>query len=178
MRESVQFSKSALAVIAVCCLGACAHAAADPGAGDVRYEVSVGLYGWPDVEDLQPLSRDELDETGFNLGGAVHWPLKQIGDGDLLLGFDVGLFPNQSDIIAGGGYLVPSVKWRPGVNRGLSLDAGLGFYSVDFAEIAGDSPLFIGTDEWKKKRLRRFRWRDLEHSLSTARKKSWADAVV
>lgn len=153
MREAVQLSKSTLAVITACCLAACAHAAADPGVGNIRYEVSIGVNGWPDVEDLQPLSPDKLDETGFDLGGAVHWPLKQIGDGDLRLGFNVGLFLNQSGIIAGGGYLVPSVKWRPDVNRGLSLDAGLGYYTVNFAEIAGDASLFFGPDVWKKNGL-------------------------
>ncbi len=153
MRNSIKFPKTALLVVAVHCLGACEHASADPGLGSVRFELSVGLHSWPDVEDLQPRAGDKLHKVRFNVACAVHWPVKQHGDGDLLLGFDLGLFPNKSDIFAGGGYLLPSVKWRPSEDRTLSVDAGFGIYRVDIAEIAGDARLFSGTDSGKRNGL-------------------------
>ncbi len=150
MRKSLKFSMSALLVVAVYCLDAYTLATANPGARNFRFEVSVGLCSWPDVEDLQSIVRGKLDKVHFNVAFAVHWPLKQTGNGDFLLGFDLALFPNKNNIIAGGGYLLPSVKWRPSENRNLSVDAGFGFYKVDFAEIARDAPLLGGTDIWKK----------------------------
>lgn len=126
------------------------HAAVGPDARNYRYEVSVGIHSWPDVEDLQPLVSGKLYTERFQIACALHWLVNQRTGEDLLIGFDAGLFPIKSELFAGGGYLLPSFKWRPSGKRTLSVDAGFGFYKVDFAEIANGARLLGGTDVWKK----------------------------
>lgn len=137
-----------LFALAACGLGSATDAAADPGGEGARFEMSVGFQSWPDIEDLQPLARGRLDKLRFSVRWALHWPVKQSGDRELLVGFELGLIPNTRTPLASGGFLVPSARWRPGQDRRWSVDAGLGFYKANFAEIAGRKPLLGGTDIW------------------------------
>lgn len=123
--------------------------------GGVRYEASVGFHGWADLDDLEPVSPGDFHQSGYSLSGAAHWPLPRRGDSELRLGVDFGLFMNESDIvfiseqlISRGLYLTPSLKWKPGKNKRVSLDAGLGYYLVDIAEVVSDYGWFVETELW------------------------------
>lgn len=118
-----------------------------------RFEAAIGVHGWPKLADIRA-TQGEFDETGFSLGGAAHWPLRRVGNGNVLAGVDFGLFTNDSSIsflldslIARGAYLIPSVKWR--VAERLSIDAGIGVYLVDIAEVASEY-FFVETEVWEQ----------------------------
>lgn len=125
--------------------------------GGVRYEVALGFNSWSALGELQPVASGEFDEVGYVFSGAVHWPVRRSGDNELLLGFDAGLFPNESSIafvsdnlLARGLFLVPSLKWRPGTTKRLSLDAGIGYYLVDIAEVVSEYSFYIETEVWQE----------------------------
>ncbi len=87
----------------------------------------------------------------------MHWPLKRFAHSELLAGIDLGLFANESDIrfiseslTARNGYLVPSVKWMFGRRHRYSLDAGVGYYLADIAEVFSDYPLYGETVLWEE----------------------------
>ena len=122
-----------------------------------RYEVAIGTHSWPGIADLQPTGGGEFDELGFNLSIAGHWPVWRFDESELLLGFDLGLFSNDSnvrfvtdDVLARNGYLTPSVKWMFGHKHRYSIDAGAGYYLLDMVELAGDYPLTIETQLWEE----------------------------
>ena len=123
--------------------------------GGVRYEVALGFSSWSALADLQPVTDGSFDSVGFVFSGAVHWPVRAYEKSGLLLGIEAGLFPNESDIrfvsdnlLGRGLYLTPSLKWKPGAKRRLSLDAGLGYYLVDIAEVVSDYPWYFETELW------------------------------
>ena len=71
-------------------------------------------------------------------------------------GVDIGLFANDSNIrfiseslTARNGYLMPSVKWMFGDRHRYSLDAGVGYYLQDIAEVAGEYPMIWETQLWE-----------------------------
>lgn len=157
MCEATRFSALVPLVIVVAVLSSSAHAAVENSDDRIRYEVAIGIHGLPGLAELQPASQGDFDEVGLNLGGAVHWPTRHVGNHKLRLGFDIGLFANGSNIlfvsdhlILRGAYLVPSIKWEPGASDRFSLDAGLGFYLIDIAEVAGDYPWLIETEIWEQ----------------------------
>lgn len=121
-----------------------------------RTEVMLGAHAWLDAEDLQPLADGSFDNAGFNLGGAVHWPLPQFHRHGVLLGVDFVLLPTESsvrflrdDLILRGGYLTASVRWYPRLQRRISVDAGAGLYIADIAEVGAGYGLFTETELWE-----------------------------
>ena len=122
-----------------------------------RLEVAIGAHSWPGIADLDPARDGQFDDVGFNINLAAHWPVKRFGDSELLAGIDLGLFANESNIrfasdtlVARNGYLAPSVKWMFGNRHRYSLDAGLGYYLQDIAEVAGEYPMYWETQFWEE----------------------------
>lgn len=122
-----------------------------------RVEVAIGAHSWPGLADLDAAAGGAFDEVGFNISLAAHWPVRHFADSELLVGMDLGLFTNESDIrfisdtlTARNGYLTPSVKWMFGNRHRYSLDAGLGYYLQDITEIAGEYPMIWETQLWEE----------------------------
>lgn len=110
-----------------------------------RFEVAIGTHSWPGIAGIKSLNGGSFDEVGLSLNAAAHFPWRRMGDGLLMAGVDIGLFSNDSNIllntdtlISRGGFITPSVKWKPDANGRWSLDAGLGYYLVDIAEVLTD----------------------------------------
>jgi hypothetical protein len=121
-----------------------------------RYEIAVGAHAWPGLADVEPVADGSFDEVGLSISAAVHWPVWRFDDSELMVGGDLGLFTNESsipfitdDIIARAGYVAPSVKWMFGRHHRYSLDAGLGYYLLDIAEVAGEYPAIFETQLWE-----------------------------
>jgi hypothetical protein len=122
-----------------------------------RYEVAIGATSWPGLADLEPPGGGSFDEFGINLGFSAHWPVWRFAGSELLAGFDLGLSSNESDIrylsddvIARNGYLLPSIKWMFGRRHRYSFDAGVGYYLLDIAEVAGEYPAILETQLWEE----------------------------
>lgn len=125
-----------------------------------RYEIAIGAHSWPGLADLDSVRNGQFDEVGFNISLAAHWPVKRFTDSELLAGVDLGLFANESNIrftsdslIARNGYLAPSLKWMFGSKHRYSLDAGIGYYLQDIAEVAGEYPNYWETQFWEESAL-------------------------
>ncbi len=123
--------------------------------GRVRYELAIGTQSWPGVGDLQPLGGGTFDELGFNLAAAIHWRVRRFEKSELLLGVDLSLMSNTSDVplllddvMVRDIYLGPSLKWVFGQRHRYSLDAGITFHEVDIAEVAGNAYGYIETEIW------------------------------
>lgn len=122
-----------------------------------RYEIAIGGNSWPGLADLDAARTGEFDETGFSLNLAAHWPVRRFADSELLVGIDLGVLTNDSNIrfiseslTARNGYLVPSVKWMFGRRHRYSLDAGAGYYLQDIAEVITAYPLYGETRLWEE----------------------------
>ena len=122
-----------------------------------RYEIAIGAHSWPGITELQPARGGDFDDVGFNVSMAGHWPLHRFDHSELLVGVDLGLFLNDSnvrfvteEIYSRAGYLTPSAKWMFGQNHRYSIDAGAGYYLVDMVELAGDYPLTVETELWEE----------------------------
>ncbi len=121
-----------------------------------RYEIAIGAHSWPGLAELNTARDGEFDAVGFNISFAAHWPVRRFAVSELLAGVDAGLFATESNIrfiseslIARNGYLVPSVKWTFGERHRYSLDAGIGYYLQDIAEVAGEYPANWETQLWE-----------------------------
>lgn len=121
-----------------------------------RWEFAIGVHSWPGIADVEPVRDGSFDEAGFSLSFAAHWPAWRFADSEILVGADLGLFTNDSsipfvseDIVARAGYIAPSMKWMFGHQHRYSLDAGLGYYLLDMAEVAGEYPAFFETQLWE-----------------------------
>jgi len=121
-----------------------------------RYEFAVGVHSWPGLADIDAARDGEFDEVGFNINLAGHWPVMRFDDAELLVGVDLGVFVNDSDVrfisesvTARNGYVTPSVKWMFGRRHRYSLDAGLGYYLQDIAEVVTNYPLYGETTLWE-----------------------------
>ena len=121
-----------------------------------RTEVTLGVHAWPDAGGLAPVASGSFDDAGFNLGGAVHWPLPDFETHGIMIGADLVLFPTESnvpflseDLILRGGYLTPSLRWYPRSQRRLSIDVGAGVYVADIAEVRTDYGLFSEIELWE-----------------------------
>jgi hypothetical protein len=122
-----------------------------------RYEIAIGAHSWPGIAELQSARGGRFDEVGFNLNLAGHWPLWRFDNSELLVGLDLGLFSNDSDIrfvtediYSRNGYLTPSVKWMFGSHHRYSIDAGIGYYLLDMVELAGEYPMSFETQLWEE----------------------------
>jgi len=103
-----------------------------------------GLMTWSSLRNLEPAAGGAFDSLGFVVEFAGHKHVTHFGSADVLIGMDFGIFATQSDIpgitedfTQRGLYLTPSMKFRFGERsrRYLNLEAGLGWYQVDFAEL-------------------------------------------
>ena len=122
-----------------------------------RFEIAIGAHSWPGLADLDAAREGGFDDLGFNISLAAHWPVKRFADSELLAGIDLGLMSNESNIrfisdtlVARNGYLAPSVKWMFGNRHRYSLDAGVGYYLQDIAEVAGEYPMYWETQLWEE----------------------------
>lgn len=145
---------SAAILFQAACIAVLWSASAAAQEGDVadrrraRFAISAGFDVWDDLRELRPQAPGEFESGGFVIDFAAHWRMKRWGSNDLLFGFDVGGFSHDSDVFhvrddvtTRGLYLTPSVKWQLGSPGGprYSFDIGLGYYLVDFAEVASFS---------------------------------------
>lgn len=119
----------------------------------MRWDLSLDLPIWPSLSDLQPMSLGSFDNLGFGLGVSGHWPVRQLANSDLMLGFDGSIAATESNIRGGFDtllarqlYLGGSIKWLFGTQRNLSLDAGLGYHEVDMAQVDSE---WYGTYEYE-----------------------------
>ncbi len=112
---------------------------------------TVGLVIWSDLKDLEPASGGGFDSLGFIVELAGHKHVGRWGRADVLVGADFGIFATQSDIpgitedlTQRGLYLTPSIKFRLGERsrKYLNLEAGLGWYQVDIAELFCTDDIF------------------------------------
>lgn len=122
-----------------------------------RYEIAIGGSHWPGLADLDAARDGEFDEAGFSLNLAMHVPVRRFAESELLVGVDLGVITNDSNIrfiseplTARNGYLAPSVKWMFGHTHRYSLDAGVGYYLQDIAEVITDYPLYGETQLWEE----------------------------
>ncbi len=113
--------------------------------------VTAGLIIWSGLRDLEPAAGGGFDSLGFIVELAGHKHVARWGPADVLIGVDVGIFATQSDIpgiiedfTQRGLYLIPSMKFHFGERsrRYRNLEAGLGWYQVDFAELICDDDNF------------------------------------
>ena len=122
-----------------------------------RYEIAIGAHSWPGLADLAAAGGGEFDPAGVNVNLAGHWPVRRFADSELLAGLDLGIMTNDSSIrfiteslSARNAYLVPSLKWMFGRRHRYSLDAGLGYYIQDIAEVLVEYPLYAETVLWEE----------------------------
>jgi len=123
-----------------------------------RAELWLVVSSWPALRDIQPAAGGRYDDVGFGLGGALYVTLRRYENSELLVGIDGFIGATDSniggifeDLLARQLYLGGSVKWAFGEERGLSLDAGLGYHLVDMAEV-GDYSSGIEREVWEKSR--------------------------
>ena len=138
------------------------YAADEPvpnAAGHWSGTFTVGLMTWSDLKDLEPAAGGGFESLGFTLEFAGHKHVARWGSADVLVGADFGLFTTESDVpgiseefTQRGLYLTPSMKIRYGERSGryLNLEAGLGWYEVDFAELRCDTGCIEIADTFNK----------------------------
>ncbi len=129
-----------------------------PAEGRVRYEVTIGTHSWPGAGDLQPAVGGTFDDVGFNLGAAIHWPVRRFEKSELLLGIDLALMSNSSnirsflgDVLVRDAYLGPSLKWVFGQRHRYSLDAGITFHEIDIADVTSDFYNYVESEIWSER---------------------------
>lgn len=149
-----------------------------------RYALALGVHSWPGVAEIRSLRGGSFDETGLSLSAAAHFPWRRTGDGLLMAGIDIGLFMNDSNIllhtetlVSRGAYIAPSVKWKPDANGNWSLDAGLGYYSVDIAEVLSDY-LYFEYEVWQEDAIGGFVGATWDRASSSADKRRGLTASV
>ncbi len=122
--------------------------AATPAAGaegelpGKRWEVTLNLYNWDALADLQPLAGGSFDTVGAGFAGAIHWPIKRFKNSELMLGVGAGIMASESstpglvdELLVRQLFVSPSVKWIFGDKHHVSLDAGIAYHLVDIAEV-------------------------------------------
>jgi hypothetical protein len=117
-----------------------------------NWSILLGLASWSGLANLESASGGSFDSLGFALELAGHKNVARWGSADILVGADLGLFTTDSDIrgfseeyTQRGLYLTPSVKFRFGERskRYMNLEAGLGWYNTDFAELDCDTGGYV-----------------------------------
>jgi len=125
-----------------------------------RFALQLGGHAWPAMADLESSIGGAFDDWGLDI--EVNWHVKARAPRRWLWGVDLGLFftesniPGQSsDLSARGMYLTPSIKLPVAATGLFYLDAGLGLYIVDFAELDCESVNFCfeAEEKWEATRL-------------------------
>ena len=126
-----------------------------PGSG--RYEAWLALTGWPSLNDLQPAAGGSFKQTGYGLGAAAHWPLRQLDNGELMVGVEGAIMATDSDVPvlldelwARDLYVALSAKWLMGDKRNVSLDAGLSYHLLDITQLETDYNLAGEFESWEE----------------------------
>ncbi len=126
----------------------------------VRYEISIGTGIWPGAGDLMGTNGGSFDAVGVHLGGAVHWPVGSFANGELLLGADLAMQSNESDIrlfvedlSLRDLYVGPSLKWVAGRRHRYSVDLGVTYHEADIAELVGSYPNYQEIVIWEERAL-------------------------
>jgi len=150
---------ASLALAAMLLCGTPALAEPQRPAG-VRWELAALLTNWPALDDLEPEAGGSFSQTGFGIGGAVHWPVASYRASELLLGLDTSVFVHDSDIPVGLDefitrdlYFGVSAKWVIGELGRTSLDVGLGYHMVTIAEFTDELIIPIEFESWNGNRL-------------------------
>lgn len=127
---------------------------------NTHFAFNLGAHTWPALADLESSFEGAFDKVGFDIDMGIH--LGDPQEDRWLWGIDFGLFFTQGDISgqvtsldARGLYLVPSVKMPVGDKQRFYLDAGLGLYMVDFAELdcGSYSPCLEVNEAWQSTTL-------------------------
>jgi len=142
MTRSIGIERLGQAFLCVLLIAAKTPAHADEPSLGKRWEVTLNVRNWSALGDLQPVAGGSFDTVGFGLAGAMHWPVKQFDNSELLAGFDAGIMASDSstpgvlnDLLVRQLFLSPSLKWMFGDNHRFSLDAGIGWHLLDIAEV-------------------------------------------
>jgi len=115
--------------------------------GGWNYGVILGVAEWPDLSEVNSVAGGSFDARGFALELSAHKPMWHWGSADVLLGVDLGIITTDGNIpgvfeelTQRSAYLTPSVKFRFGEygRRYINLEAGIGYYQTDFAELECD----------------------------------------
>ena len=124
-----------------------------------RAELWLMVSNWPSLEEVRPAAGGRFDAVGFGLGGALYLTVREFPNSELLVGIDGFIAANDSniagvfdDLLARQLYLGGALKWALGEERGLSLDAGIGYHLVDMAEV-GDAYSAIEREVWETDRV-------------------------
>ena len=132
---------------------------APPQGPSGRAELWLMVTNWPSLEQLDPVADGRFDAVGFGLGGALYVTVREFATSDILVGIDGFIAANDSsilgvfdDVLARQFYLGAAAKWAFGEERGLSLDAGIGYYLVDMAEV-GDAWSSYEREIWETDRV-------------------------
>jgi len=119
--------------------------AADDKLEGVTGSFALGYQKWSAAADLDTEPLGKFDDGGWNAVGSVNWRWRELGNGVLLWGMDLGFMSNDSNIRAPGDigevaadifYLTPSITWSFGGRRSkrLNLEAGVGLYWAEIKE--------------------------------------------
>jgi hypothetical protein len=122
--------------------GAFADDVVDDGAAKPwLWSISGGITAWGNLGDIESTTGEDFDDMGLGFEFAVHKRVSRWGSANVFVGVDVGFFATDSnirglysDLFQRGLYLTPSVKLGFGERPRLFLEAGAGWYNVDFAE--------------------------------------------
>jgi hypothetical protein len=105
------------------------------------WSISIGAMNWQNLGNVESRPGGSFDELGLGLELAGHKRVSNWHNANVLLGVDLGFFAADSnirgiysDLTQQGLYLTPSVKLAIGEPARLYLEAGAGWYSVDFSE--------------------------------------------
>lgn len=130
---------------------------ADSTTGSGRYEAWLLLTGWPSLNELQPAAGGSFKQVGYGLGGAVHWPWRQLDNGELMVGIEGAIMATGSDVpvlldelLARDLYVALSAKWLIGDARNISLDAGLSYHLLDITQLQTDYNLAGEFESWEE----------------------------
>ena len=122
-----------------------------------RIDVSIGAHAWPGLTELEALDGGSFDSVGFNLSGAAHYSVRTFDDSELFVGGDCGFMSNSSsitlsfeDVTVRAMYIGPSMKWVFGREHDISLDLGIMYWDIDFAEVESDYPYYYERVVWKE----------------------------
>ena len=143
-------------LITLLLLGVTTSTGAEPedGAGEAPlrfFRAAVGYQQFRPLADLEPAAPGRFDAGGYLLDLGVHRQIGRWRQADVLFGVDLGLFTNESDVQAAqetltsrGLYLTPSVKlmFSKTGERYIGLEAGAGYYLIDFVEFINRDALF------------------------------------
>lgn len=130
--------------------------ATEVGPARGRLVLWLAVTSWPGLRDLEPAAGGSFDQIGLGIGGAAHWPIRRLGNGELMLGIE-GAFTGTEgsvpvyfdDIMARDGYLGVSAKWMMAKPRGVSLDAGLGYHLLDIAQLDSNYYAYVEFQSWE-----------------------------